>query len=268
MISFNYLGNLGRLGNQMFQYAALVGIASKHRYDYCLPPREVVATADPLCLKSDITIFECFNIPDVEKQITDYPTVRHNGHGFDSQLFDTCEDNKNLYGYFQTEKYFSHIEERVRKEFTFIDQIKIPTEEMFYDHFDDTEVISLHIRRGDYVTNPNHPVQSLEYYKKALRMLDQYLPVFVFSDDIEWCKEQKLFDDDRFIFSEDNNTGVDLCLQSLCKYHIIANSSFSWWGAWLAKSKQIIAPKNWFSGKCSENDMNDVSFGNWSYIDA
>jgi hypothetical protein len=92
------------------------------------------------------------------------------------------------------------------------------------------------------------------------------IPVMVFSDGIEWCKEQELFQDDRFIFAEGNNTGVDLCLQSLCTYHIIANSSFSWWGAWLAKSDKIIAPKKWFSGNCIDKSVKDMEFGNWKWI--
>lgn len=264
MISFNHLGNLGRLGNQMFQYAALLGVAYKHDYDYCLPPRSVVATVDPNCINSDITLFECFDISESLFKITDFPTLKQTGHGLDKKIFENCPDEINLYGYFQTEKYFSHIEEKIRKEFTFVGQIKQPTEEMFYNHFGDTEVISLHIRRGDYVKNPNHPVQSLEYYEKALGMFDDNLPVFVFSDDIEWCKEQKLFDDDRFIFSEDNNTGVDLCLQSLCKYHIIANSSFSWWGAWLSDSEKVIAPKRWFGPPLSEkNNTKDLLPDSW-----
>ena len=67
----------------------------------------------------------------------------------------------------------------------------------------------------------------------------------IFSDDIEWCKEQEMFKGYRFHFYDSQSTGIDLCLQSLCTYHIIANSSFSWWGSWLAKSEKTIAPKNW-----------------------
>ena len=75
---------------------------------------------------------------------------------------------------------------------------------------------------------------------------DKDLPVLVFSDDIEWCKQQKLFETDRFLFSENTWNLVDLCMQTLCKYHIIANSSFSWWGSYLANSEKTVAPKKWF----------------------
>jgi hypothetical protein len=127
------------------------------------------------------------------------------------------------------------------------------------------DVISLHIRRGDYVVNPNHPTQNIEYYRQALNQMPD-LPVIVFSDDPEWCNEQEFFSSDRFAVSEGNTTDADLCLMSLCKYHIIANSSFSWWGAWLAKSEKVIAPKNWFGGDCVNKSVEDMVFGNWSWV--
>ena len=135
-----------------------------------------------------------------------------------------------------------------------------------YNEVVDGESISLHIRRGDYTVNPNHPTQTVEYYDKALSNFDSKIPVFVFSDDPSWCHEQKLFSDDRFLISDGNATEFDLCLMSLCTYHIIANSSFSWWGAWLAKSKKIIAPKNWFSAECSNKSIQDVPFGDFTFL--
>ena len=92
------------------------------------------------------------------------------------------------------------------------------------------------------------------------------IPVMVFSDDIKWCGEQDIFQGDRFILSEGNNTAVDLCLQSLCTYHIIANSSFSWWGSWLAKSKKTIAPRNWFAGQNKDKDVSDLYLPQWVLI--
>ena len=85
-------------------------------------------------------------------------------------------------------------------------------------------VISLHIRRTDYLTNSNHPVQTLKH-ESALKYFDDSIPVLIFSDDTSWCKEQEIFSDDRFMISESNDCYVDLCLMSLCNNHIIANSS-------------------------------------------
>jgi len=266
MIANDDLGNLGRLGNQMFQYAALRGLASKHGYEYCLPPRAVVATRDPNVFSSDITMFECFKIPNAPKHFTNFQKVMESNFGLDQNLWENCPDNISLYGYFQTEKYFKNIEKEIRSAFTFVDDIRQPTEEAFKSNFSDIEVISIHLRRGDYFKYPHHPVQTLEYYSKGLSHMPKDIPVMVFSDDIEWCKEQEIFQGDRFIFAEGNNTAVDLCLQSLCTYHIIANSSFSWWGAWLAKSKKTVAPKNWFAGPHLEKNSKDVYLANWIVI--
>ena len=186
-------------------------------------------------------------------------------HHFDEELFVNCPDNVDLVGYFQTEKYFKHIEDEIRKDFTFSKEITEMCKEL-YNEVIDGESISLHIRRGDYTVNPNHPTQTVEYYDKALSNFDSKIPVFVFSDDPSWCHEQKLFSDDRFMISDGNTTEFDLCLMSLCTYHIIANSSFSWWGAWLAKSQKIIAPKNWFAAECGNKSIQDVPFGDFTFL--
>ena len=88
------------------------------------------------------------------------------------------------------------------------------------------------------------------------------MPVLVFSDDPDWCLSQELFESDRFLISKLNSSEFDLCVMSLCKYHIIANSSFSWWGSWLAKSKKTVSPKNWF-GPPLTHDTKDLYCDNW-----
>ena len=266
MLANDDLGNLGRLGNQMFQYTSLRGLAAKHGYEYCLPPRAVVATRDSNCVNSDITMFECFNIPDAPKHVTNFQKVMESNFGLDENLWNNCPDNISLYGYFQTEKYFKHIEDDIRTAFTFADVIKQPTEEAFNSNFGDTEVIAIHLRRGDYLKYPHHPVQTLDYYSQGLSYMPEDIPVMIFSDGIEWCKEQDLFQGERFLFAEGNSTGVDLCLQSLCTYHIIANSSFSWWGSWLAKSKKTVAPSIWFAGPDASKDLSDLYCPGWIVI--
>ena len=124
-------------------------------------------------------------------------------------------------------------------------------------------MISLHIRRGDYVTNPHHPLQNLNYYSSALNNFDSNLNVIIFSDDSQWVKNQDFFESDRFLVSDGGDTYIDLCLMTLCKYHIIANSSYSWWGAWLSKSEKVISPKNWFSGINSHYNTKDIYCNDW-----
>ena len=250
MISFNNLGNLGRLANQMFQYASLKGIASHHGYDFCIPPKEIFGVFD-INVRNDNSCL--YNVFDLEGkniiQTSQNPVLQERVFHFDEELFNNCPNNIDLLGYFQTEKYFKHIEGEIRKDFTFNEMIVSDCRQFYNTYFPNTEVISLHIRRGDYLVNPNHPVQSMEYYKDALLNFDDTIPVIVFSDDHEWCISQELFSDDRFFISQGEDAIIDLCIMSICDYHIIANSSYSWWGAWLAKSKKVIAPKEWFGGE-------------------
>jgi hypothetical protein len=267
MLSFNHLGNLGRLANQMFQYASLKGIANHRGYDFCIPPKEVFGKKDINVRNDPCNIYNVFDLYDKNTiKLVQNTVLQERVHNFDEELFINCPDNVDLFGYYQTEKYFKHIENEIREDFKFDFSLYNKCSQFFNESFSSSEVISLHVRRGDYVVNPNHPLQELLYYEKALEKFDTNIPVIIFSDDHEWCKEQDLFKSDRFSISENNSTDFDLCLMSLCKYHIIANSSFSWWGAWLADSEQIIAPKKWFGGDCASKSVKDMKFGNWSWL--
>lgn len=262
MIGNNYIGNLGRLGNQMFQYAALRGIASKHGYEYCLPPDEFVGKMDPNCERSDFSIFNCFDIPEAPRMLLDVPNLEEKCFELDSDIWNNCPDNVSLYGYFQTEKYFKHINEEIKKAFTFKGPILDSVIKNFTEMFDNSSVISLHIRRTDYLKHSHHPILPEEYYQEALNRLPEY-PVLVCSDDPDWCNEQEFLKDNRYYISEWNSTAVDLCLQSLCSYHIIANSSFSWWGAYLANSEKVFAPRTWFGPPLTHNTK-DLYLEGWN----
>ena len=254
MISFNSLGNLGRLANQMFQYASIKGIANNCGLEFSLPPVSSFGTRDPMVKNSDTNLYECFKLPEFKQGLYAHPQYVEQSFAFIPELFDSCPDNIDLVGYFQTEKYFKHIEDEIRKDFTFIDEVSEPC----------AEVLSLHVRRGDYVGHTAHPVQSMEYYKKALSNFFPDQPVLVCSDDPDWCRGE--FKEDRFMISDGGDTRVDLCLMTMCKYHIIANSSYSWWGAWLANSKKVIAPGKWFTGELSHKDTTDIYCPGWILI--
>lgn len=265
MISFNQLGNLGRLGNQMFQYASLKGIAANRGFDSCIPDESTFGVSDSNVKNCPANIHNTFNLQTFVR-ITNNRMVQESGYHFDEELFNTCEDNVDLYGYFQSEKYFKHIENNIRSEFSFKDEV-VKDFKNFIDQFSsDGEVISLHVRRGDYLNLQSfHPTPPLEYYEEALNKLPD-APVIIFSDDPDWCFNQELFDSDRFLVSQDMSPDYDMCLMSLCKYHIIANSSFSWWGAWLANSKKVIAPKDWFGPSLSQHDTSDLYCEGWEII--
>jgi len=247
MISFNNLGYMGQLGNQMFQYAALRGIASHKGYWYSVP--------------ADNELHRCFNLP-ATLAPTKCNTTVESKFGFDKDIFDNCPDDVDVIGYFQTEKYFKHIEHLIRQDFTFHEYIVAQGNSYRDKNLPQLPLISMHIRRKDYLTNTGFAKLPVSYYETALRILPKS-PVVIFSDDIDWCK--KIFISDRFIFS-DNSDYVDLYLMSLCSYHVIANSTFSWWGSWLAKSSQTIAPKTWFDGELLRLPTEDFYLSNWIVI--
>jgi hypothetical protein len=245
MISFNNLGYMGRLGNQMFQYAALRGISSYKGYWYSIPTNNLLR--------------ECFKISDTLPN-QNFNSVRVERFEFDEEIFNSCPDDVDIVGYFQSEKYFKHIEKQIRQDFTFHDRIGDICSHYRKYNFSSTELISLHIRRTDYITDTNFECLSLEYYYNALELLPN-THVIVFSDDPIWCKSH--FNNERFTISLSKDPYIDLCLMSLCDYHIIANSSFSWWGSWLAKSKKTIAPRNWFCGEFSNWNTKDLYLSDW-----
>jgi hypothetical protein len=174
-------------------------------------------------------------------------------------------DNSYLMGYWQSESYFSHHAETIRSDFRFKPELTSKNTEVLA-HINEANAVSLHVRRGDYVqnahTNATHGVCSLQYYKNAIDQIANSVkaPVFfVFSDDIEWVKSNLQIDFPCFYI--DHNHGIDsfndMRLMSNCQHHIIANSSFSWWGAWLNANpeKIVIAPKQWFANNTNVSDL-------------
>jgi len=156
-------------------------------------------------------------------------------------------DSMYLIGYFQSEKYFKHHRDKILELFALSNEVERALLVKYSQIFNlDVESCSIHVRRGDYLKlQEYHPVLNMQYYEAAMREVnaDKYL---IFSDDIEWCKEN--FVGDQFEFIEDEEDYIDMHLMSLCYHNIIGNSSFSWWGAWLNKYdfKKVVAPKKWF----------------------
>ena len=106
----------------------------------------------------------------------------------------------------------------------------------------------------------------MEYYKESLEKFDSSIPVIIFSDDPKWCKTQDLFSSDRFMISDSGWNLIDLCLMSMSTHHIIANSSFSWWGAWLSGSSQVIAPKKWYGPAAKSVSTVDLIPKTWKVL--
>lgn len=270
MIYLNYLGKMGQLGNQMFQYSSLKGIANHHGYDFAIPNHNELII-DSLGNKLRIELFGPFKLKNFSENHIDVcnsttPIVQEKHFHFDEELFNNCQDDCCLVGYFQSQKYFSHIRGELLEDFEFIDDIQNPCKEMIENV---NSPISLHIRRGDFLINSaNHYNLTLDYYEKALSNFDSEREVIIFSDDPQWCKEQSLFSGDRFLVSESESPYTDLCLMSMCSDFIIANSTFSWWGAWLSqnKNKTVIYPSEWFGQNNNDKSTKDLFLEEWRMV--
>ena len=265
-IAFNYLGKLGQLGNQMFQFAATMGVARYAGVAFVIPNHQEIFD-DGIGNKLRIELFDCFDIkPDNIGVLNTDHVLQENGFEFDSGILNCNRQfNHTLYGFFQTEKYFKHCSDEVRSQFAFKKEIVDECKKIVTDYFDNP--IALHIRRGDFLTNSgNHHNQTLDYYEESLSKFDVKRQIIIFSDDPDWCKEQKIFSSDKFIVSEGNSQFHDLYLMSQCSDFIIANSSFSWWGAWLANKGKVIAPKKWFGPNNAHLNTKDLFPEHWEVL--
>lgn len=173
-------------------------------------------------------------------------------------------DDVKLNGYFQSEKYFSNNREEI------LDLYRQNEEDLFttkskYEFLDFENSVSIHVRRGDYLHLDNfHPTQSIEYYENGYEYFGKDKTFIIFSDDIEWCKKSFNFIEKKF-FIDSSIDFEELYLMSYCKNNIIANSSFSWWGAWMNEydDKKVIAPKRWFGPSLGYHDTSDIYCKNW-----
>lgn len=260
------LGNNGRLGNQLFQIAACFGVSVNEKgfvllpewnYKNCFKNKYIIPTAEILSTPINVYREESFS---------------YNPITINSFAQNKINTNVNaLFGYFQSEKYFKHIEALIRKLFEPSEEILKKLQEK-YPLFRNGAVknaCSIHVRRGDYVNNPYYAQLGMDYYNSAmweLRKMKQGHYNLIFSDDIEWCKQNFEYNPNN-IFIEGNSDIEDLFLMSWCRYNIGANSSFSWWGAWLNNQEGAIKifPKKWF-GEVAKLDTKDLYLQSWITI--
>jgi len=263
---------IGGLGNQMFQYAAARALALRVSTDLMLDTRAFID------YKVHSYGLDWFSIQaDVIDNVS-FTTLRHDsflkrvgrrfgvglgknvylekGFSFDPAVL-LLKDGACLEGYWQSERYFADFSDQIRADLTVITP---PNDEnlSWLERIRSGTSISIHVRRGDYVTNPSantvHGLCDLDYYRRAAAYvagkLEGEAKFYVFSDDPEWVRENlELPYEMHYVNHNDASRNYeDLRLMSNCSHHIIANSSFSWWGAWLnpSSSKIVVAPKKWF----------------------
>jgi hypothetical protein len=247
VVTQNNIGCGGRIGNTLFAIAATIGIAKENGMSYTFPRWKYqdafVNKLPAFEVETEVTIPErayCYNEYQLEKtKIT------------------------NLFGYFQSEKYWINYKDEVLEYFTFTNEVKASTHEK--NPFTPFNNVAIHVRRGDYLTLPDyHPVLPMSYYEQAISLFDNKRFI-VFSDDKAWCREN--FKGDKFLFANGNEV-EDLYLMSMCESHIIANSSFSWWGNYLSGSKIVIAPSKdkWFGAKLKSHNVDDLYMNHWKLI--
>lgn len=219
---------MGGLGNQMFQYAA--GYAT--------------AKALGETLELNTTFYDTNKGREYGLRVfpISFPVTNNTAEPIKEKQHSYQEITKSgmMVGYWQSEKYFDFVEDEIRQEF------KLPRSNIVDDW------VAVTVRRGDYLALPDVFAQlGEEYYGEAIKAFPEHKFV-VFSDDPQWCEQNLAWAD---IVMPCSAPEQDLALISSFKNHIIANSSFGWWGAWLANGKKVIAPKNWFTNGLDDSDL-------------
>jgi len=279
MITFHNIGYMGRLGNQMFQFASTLGIGKRKGYDVKFPIENcfISQRTGPIDVKTggitDVKcdLLDCFDIPNdyfVSRNLIPVNNL-YNERSFEyDSLTENIPDYVSLNGYFQTEKYFLDIKDTIKKTFNFKKEFREPGDEFLESISGGKEIISIHVRRGDYTLYPDHhPTCDSDYYKNAIleikKVSGEDIKIIVFSDDKEWCI-QNLGDyiGKDFIIPSTINPYIELYMMTRCNYHIIANSSFSWWGSWLSDSKLTVSPYKWF-GPLMDKNTQEIYCKNW-----
>ena len=231
----------GGLGNQLFQWAISENLSIKYNTDvyYDLSYFKTNMSNSHVS-KWDLEI-EKLNI-----NVNEFSGMAELKMISDDFRYKVIEDNSYLNGYWQSEKYFVDNESHIRNKLRIKDDLKSYIINKY--PFIESNSVSLHVRRGDYVNLQNyHPLQTVDYYKNAYDIInDSNINVVILSNDISWCKDNLNFNNMHFIEDETNIT--DLYIMSMCNNNIIANSSFSWWGSWLNDNynKVVISPSRWF----------------------
>ena len=265
MITFHKLGENGRLGNQLFQYAALKGLAIKNGYDVKIPNPQTMSWHGQICLLDKFNI-QCDYLTQEDANTLQYLYGEPNWKTYDGNFFNT-PDSTTIDGYYQSLFYFEHISEQIKKELTpkqeYLDTAI--TEIDFLKEHLQCEIVSVHVRRGDNMTNGQTGlIQAFEpggmyetYFNKAKKVFEgKNVKFLVFTGgqrfnednkvDVDWCRN--FFKGDEFLFSEGNQQIDDFSLIMNCDHNILSHaSSFGWWAAYVNPNpnKIVVAPE-WY----------------------
>ena len=281
------VGLSGGLGNQLFQYAAgrslsiRLGVSLTLDLSWFGGQKERQFALSEFHV-SGVTYTQCSWLPLRGRalvsrfsrrwfNVINGVTVWREPHFHYSLEFEKISKPVFIEGYWQSERYFWNIRDQLRNDFTLLNPIPRECSELL-EEIRISEAICVHIRRGDYLSNSVatqvHGVCSIEYYQSGVSELvkDMSHPhCFVFSDDIAWVKKSLFLDCPMTVVDINNPKDVhlDLILMAACRHFVIANSSLSWWGAWLGNhaEKKVIAPSHWF--KAQDKNVCDLIPADW-----
>ena len=265
MIVFERLGGWG-LGNSLFQIATTMGIADDNNTSFAFPD-----VCNFRRVRYGVNSEFKHELPWINlNSLTD---VNHWGIGDIKYVKPPKFNNDTIIdGFFQSEKFFKHVRENVVELFSIRDDIK---NRLINDYSEliNGQTCTLHVRKGDSLLNPDMNVLSLDYYKDAVSRFDDDTTFVIFSDDIQWCKDNLNFIKNKTFINERSDF-TELHLMSMFKNNIIANSTFSWWSAWLGNNNNVISPdptNNWFSERYYKEKSHNKSFSdlvceNWTLI--
>jgi len=257
----------GELGNNLFQLAALIGHSEKHGYQFCIPPHR--DRPKPL------EIGDIFEYPYLYGNLFVPEYKCPDMHAYETQRAFTyqetpVEDNIKLSGYFQSERYFKHVADKLRNLYLkFLKKHEDYVAERYGEPLSGNTV-AVHVRdfkKGGYATGIEeyHPLVPVDFYAGLVEKLPEDLTYMIVSPDIAWCKENLPFIK-KAVFVEGGSIATDLLVMARCKNLIIANSTFSWWGAWLSpyRDKKVYVPKSyWFGPALKHLDMRDLFPEGW-----
>jgi hypothetical protein len=278
---------IGGLGNQMFQYAAGRALSLERGMPLCLDisgfssyglhqgfelqrifncAAGIASEADMrdilgwqssihirrLLLRKEMASFRRKELV-IEPHFNYWPGIKH------------VPNDCYLVGYWQSEKYFSESASQIRADFTFRQSLEDQNVKLTQQIIS-VNAVSLHVRRGDYASNPQttatHGLCTLDYYRHSIQYIAERVQqpnFFIFSDDIAWVRDNlNIAHLCHYVDCNQREKSYnDMRLMSMCNHHIIANSSFSWWGAWLnpKRDKIVVAPQNWFANQTDASDL-------------
>lgn len=250
MIQINSFG--WRLGNQMFQIATIVSLAERDGVEASIPNWAYANMFEGNFLTPQIGTGPYKNWTEPGFHYTEIPA-----------------GTNVLNGYFQSEKYFKEHDSKIRKMFTIKKEIRDAVYEKNKNLLDRNNTVAVHLRRGDYLSLPDHhPVMDLNYFMKAMKKFPKDSIFLVFSDDVQWCKDNFPGIGEKFFIIEGQTDIEDFTMMTMCDHNCIANSSFSWWAAWLNNNsdKIVVAPDKWFGSAYAGWNTNDLYCEGWIKI--